>query len=132
MSRKSMQLNRGPLGARRQHGMSTLLIVSVVALAVTGTTLASVYALRGSQQRQLTTHSMTTAQAAAWRGVEVLRAALEQLDSAELVALQPTDVTGAWLTDVGVQRARITAKNTVGTNVYRITAAVTGLPELNG
>ena len=126
MSRKSMQLNRGPLGARRQHGMSTLLIVSVVALAVTGTTLASVYALRGSQQRQLTTHSMTTAQAAAWRGVEVLRAALEQLDSAELVALQPTDVTGAWLTDVGVQRARITAKNTVGTNVYRITAAVTG------
>ena len=127
MRRKTIRSNRGTsLGARRQRGMSTLLIVSVVALAVTGTTLATVYALKGSQQRQLTTHAMTTAQAAAWRGVEVLRNALEQLNTAELEALQTGAVTGAWLSDVGVKQARIAAKDPLGTSGYRITAIVTG------
>ncbi len=58
---------------RRQRGVATLLIVLVVGLAVSVTVAATVYSLRGTQAKQLTTHSATAAQAAAWRGVEALR-----------------------------------------------------------
>jgi len=62
-----------PPSRRRQRGVATLLIVLVVGLAVSVTVAATVYSLRGTQAKQLTTHSATAAQAAAWRGVEALR-----------------------------------------------------------
>lgn len=57
----------------RQHGVATLLILLLVGLAVVVTALAVAYSLRSNQQRQLATHSVTTAQASAWRGVEFVR-----------------------------------------------------------
>ena len=57
----------------RQRGVATLLILLLTGLAVVVTALAVAYALRSNQQRQLATHSVTTAQASAWRGVEFLR-----------------------------------------------------------
>lgn len=61
----------------RQHGVATLLILLLVGLAVVVTALAVAYSLRSNQQRQLATHSVTTAQASAWRGVEFVRDVLE-------------------------------------------------------
>ncbi|PZU25844.1 MAG: hypothetical protein DI584_12965, partial [Stenotrophomonas sp.] len=58
---------------KRQRGVATLLIVLMVGLAVSVTVAATIYSLRGTQSQQLTTHSATAAQAAAWRGVEALR-----------------------------------------------------------
>ncbi|GEM_PF-384702 len=68
-------------GQRAQRGVATILILLLVALAVTVTVLIVAYSLRGSQQRQLTVHSTTAAQGAAWRGVEVLRAGLVNVDA---------------------------------------------------
>ncbi|KAF1687221.1 hypothetical protein B1992_04350 [Pseudoxanthomonas broegbernensis] len=50
---------------------------------MTVTALAVAYALRGNQQRQLATHSVTTAQASAWRGVEFLRDALAGMSATD-------------------------------------------------
>ncbi|MCR6685677.1 hypothetical protein [Pseudoxanthomonas sp.] len=61
----------------RQRGVATLLILLLVGLAVVVTALAVAYSLRSNQQRQLATHSVTTAQASAWRGVEFVRDVLE-------------------------------------------------------
>jgi hypothetical protein len=66
-------------GHRGQRGVATLLILLLVGLAVGVTALAVAYSLRSNQQRQLATHSITTAQASAWRGVEFLRSALAGL-----------------------------------------------------
>jgi len=70
--------------ARAQRGVATLLILLLVALAVAVTVLAVAYSLRGTQQRQLTVHSATAAQGAAWRAVEVLRSGLVQVDGATM------------------------------------------------
>lgn len=64
---------------RRQHGVATLLITVMLGLAVTTTVLYTAYALRGTQQRHLTTHAATSAQASAWRGVEIVRLGLVDL-----------------------------------------------------
>ena len=82
----TMLKNRTWSAPSRQRGMATLYIVLAVGLAVSVTVAASFYALRGDQQRQITTHSVTAAQAAAWRGVEVLRRYLLEVDQATLAS----------------------------------------------
>lgn len=79
-SRRIRPRHRRPAIAR-QRGISTILILLLVGLAVTVTALAVAYALRGNQQRQLATHSVTTAQASAWRGVEFVRSVLERMSA---------------------------------------------------
>ena len=64
---------------RRQRGVATILILLLLGLAIGVTVLTMTVSLRGTQQRQLTTHAATAAQGAAWRGVEAIRTALLQL-----------------------------------------------------
>ncbi|WP_433852603.1 hypothetical protein [Stenotrophomonas nitritireducens] len=108
---------------RRQRGVATLLIVLVVGLAVSVTVAATVYSLRGTQAKQLTTHSATAAQAAAWRGVEALRQYLLQLDKTQLAGLSG-EVTG--MGALGVRSASIVGVAASGLDRYRVNATVTG------
>ncbi len=111
----------------RQRGVATLLIVLMVGLAVSVAAATSMYALRGAQSAQLTTHAATSAQANAWRGVEALRQYLLQVD-------QPTYTawTGAsnravdGMSSLGVKQATVTDVEPNGTNAFRVTAQVTG------
>lgn len=79
MSKSTERVRRRRPSASRQRGVATLLILLLVGLAVVVTALAVAYSLRSNQQRQLATHSVTTAQASAWRGVEFLRDALAKM-----------------------------------------------------
>lgn len=67
------------LGRRRQGGVATLFIILMVGMAVTTSVMFTVHSLRSAQQRHLTTHATTSAQAAAWRGVEIVRLALSEM-----------------------------------------------------
>lgn len=113
--------------ARNQRGIATILIVLMVGLAVSVTVAATVYSLRGTQQRQLTTHSLTAAQATAWRGVEALRLYLLQVDKAVWPSWVGNDIKPvAGLGALGVSSAQLTSIEASGSNQYRITAQITG------
>lgn len=111
----------------RQRGIATLLIVLMVGLAVSVTVAATVYSLRGSQSKQLTTHSATAAQAAAWRGVEALRLYLLQVEKTVWPGWVGNDVKPVGgLAGLGVRSANVTSVEATGSNRYRVTAQVTG------
>lgn len=69
-----------------QRGVATILIVLMVGLAVSVTVAAALYALRGNQQRQLASHSATSAQASAWRGAEFMRTLVQDIVNKEEIA----------------------------------------------
>ncbi|WP_377004265.1 hypothetical protein [Coralloluteibacterium thermophilus] len=124
--------------------MATLLIILLIGLALAVTALAAAHALRGSQQRQLTTHAATAAQGAAWRGVEALRLALRAAGPDALAAWTGPPAGDAWedscgaaptaldmevggTAAIGVPRARLTRIcRTATPGVYRVTAEITG------
>lgn len=121
---------RGRLTAiNKQRGVTTILIVLMVGLGVSVAVLGAAYTLRSTQQQQLTTHAVTAAQAAAWRGVEIIRTFLTTLDAGDLDSLEGKPITvadkatsgslGITATVTGVQEI------SSGTH-YRITAQVTG------
>lgn len=70
---------------RRQRGMATILIALFIGIAVAATSLSILHSMRSTQERQLTVHAQTHAQASAWTGMNALRAHLESLDETELV-----------------------------------------------
>lgn len=112
---------------RGQRGIATVLIVLLVGLAVSVTVAATIYSLRGTQSKQLTAHSATSAQAAAWRGVEALRLYLLQVEKSVWPGWVGNDakpVSG--LGALGVRKALVTAVESVGSDRYRVTAQVTG------
>lgn len=112
---------------KRQRGVATLLIVLMVGLAVSVTVAATIYSLRGTQSQQLTTHSATAAQAAAWRGVEALRLYLLQVETnvwPGWVGNDAKPVTG--LEALGVRAATVTSVEAAGSDRYRVSAQVTG------
>ena len=112
---------------KRQRGVATLLIVLMVGLAVSVTVAATIYSLRGTQSQQLTTHSATAAQAAAWRGVEALRLYLLQVETSVWPGWVGNDakpVTG--LEALGVRAATVTSVAVAGSDHYQVTARVTG------
>lgn len=112
---------------RRQRGIATLLIVLMVGLAVSVTVAATVYSLRGSQSQQLTTHSATAAQAAAWRGVEALRLYLLQVEKSVWPGWVGNDAKPvAGLGALGVSSAVVTSVQAAGGAQYQVTARVTG------
>lgn len=118
---------RQPSLRQRQRGVATLLIVLMVGLAVSAAVATSVYALRGTQSSELTTHAATTAQANAWRGVEALRQYLLQVPATTYNGWSSTTnqaVSG--LTSLGVSQATINSVVATGTNQYQVTANVTG------
>jgi hypothetical protein len=121
------------LPPRRQRGVATLLIVLMVGLAVSVAAATSVYALRGAQSAQLTAHATTAAQANAWRGVEVLRQYLLQVDPATMqgwakvppTTANPSGIQG--LDALGVAQAGLTGVTAMPDGIhYQITANVTG------
>lgn len=124
-----------PLQGRRssQRGMATLYIVLAVGLGVSVTVAASMYALRGDQQRQITTHSVTSAQAAAWRGVEVVRRYLLALDQDTLAQWSapgglalPATISGLQPLGIPDGNARITAISGSGSS-FQATVSITAL-----
>lgn len=113
---------------KRQRGVATLLIVLMVGLAVSVTVAATIYSLRGTQSQQLTTHSATAAQAAAWRGVEALRLYLVQVETGVWPGWVGNDakpVSG--LEGLGVRAATVTSVEAAGTDRYRVSAQVIGM-----
>lgn len=125
--------HRSP-GPARQKGMATLWIVLMVGLAVSVTVAASIYALRGDQQRQVTTHSVTAAQAAAWRGVEVVRRYLLAVDPATMAGwanangglAMPATFSGMGAIGIPDGNAQITALSGASGN-YQVAATITAL-----
>lgn len=113
---------------KRQRGVATLLIVLMVGLAVSVTVAATVYSLRGTQSQQLTTHSATAAQAAAWRGVEALRLYLLQVEKGVWpgwIGNEAKPVSG--LEALGVRAATVTSVEAGGSDHYRVSAQVIGM-----
>ncbi|MCY1333729.1 hypothetical protein D9M69_194650 [compost metagenome] len=70
----------------RQRGMTTVLIVMIVSLAMGAAALMIILGVRGNQERQAMVHATTHSQAGAWAGVELYRRYFEQLsvDEAQL------------------------------------------------
>ena len=57
---------------KKQSGIATILIVVLVGAAMTATALSLIHSVKSTQQKQITAHAATNAQAAAWAGVENL------------------------------------------------------------
>jgi len=128
MTKEHAHMDRNRYSAwKRQRGVATLLIVLMVGLAVSVTVAATIYSLRGAQSQQLTTHSATAAQAAAWRGVEALRLYLLQVETSVWPGWVGNDakpVTG--LEALGIRAATVTSVEATGNDHYRVSAQVTG------
>lgn len=114
----------------RQRGIATLLIVLLLGLAVSVTVAATIFSLRSNQQLQITTHSVRSAQAAAWRGVEAIRQYLLSLENTTYdswINDPPSfPLTIKSLSSIGVSQAKITKieKTTTG---YLVMSQVTGV-----
>ena len=127
-----------PAAPRRQRGIATLLIILLLCAAIAVTAMGAAYALRGTQQRQMTVHAATSAQGAAWRGVEAVRLALTQAGLTTLTEWcngntcaagdQVLDKTIDGLATIGVPDARLVRirRPDPAKDIYLVTAQVTG------
>ena len=127
-----------PAAPRRQRGIATLLIILLLCAAISVTAMGAAYALRGTQQRQMTVHAATSAQGAAWRGVETVRLALTQAGLPTLTEWcnndtcaagdQVLDKTIGDLETIGVPDARLVRirRPDPAKDIYLVTAQVTG------
>ena len=127
-----------PAAPRRQRGIATLLIILLLCAAISVTAMGAAYALRGTQQRQMTVHAATSAQGAAWRGVETVRLALTQAGLPTLTGWcnnntcadgdQVLDKTIGGLATIGVPDARLVRirRPDPAKDIYLVTAQVTG------
>lgn len=120
-----------PSSPARQRGMATLYVVLAVGLGVSVTVAASIYTLRGNQQRQVTTHAVTAAQAAAWRGAETVRRYLLEVGQPTMAQWTtslavPATISGMSVLGIPDGNARITSISGSGNN-YRIGVAITAM-----
>ena len=127
-----------PAAPRRQRGIATLLIILLLCAAIAVTAMGAAYALRGTQQRQMTVHAATSAQGAAWRGVETVRLALIEAGLTKLTEWcnedtcadgdQVLDKTIGDLETIGVPDARLVRirRPDPAKDIYLVTAQVTG------
>ena len=125
-----------PAAPRRQRGIATLLIILLLCAAIAVTAMGAAYALRGTQQRQMTVHAATSAQGAAWRGVETVRLALIEAGLPRLTEWcntcadgdQVLDKTIGGLETIGVPDARLVRirRPDPAKDIYLVTAQVTG------
>ena len=118
---------------QRQNGIATILIVLLLGLAVSVTVAATVYGLRSNQQQQVTTHAVSAAQAAAWRGVETVRQYLLKADQEafkkwaahqDQLPLPIHGLDGINIPDGNAFMTRITSLDS-GTH-YQLTCRITG------
>jgi hypothetical protein len=56
---------------KNQRGIATVLIVLLVGVALSASTLGVIYSLKATQNKQVTSHAKTNAEAAAWTLVDV-------------------------------------------------------------
>ncbi|BCE01585.1 hypothetical protein [Marinicellulosiphila megalodicopiae] len=64
---------------KKQNGVATLMIVLVIGMILTVSTLTVMYSSKGTQQKQISTHALTHAQAGVWAGAEVFRNYFDRL-----------------------------------------------------
>lgn len=95
---------RTPRLPARQRGMATLMIILLAGLALTVTALGVTHAVRSAQDKQVTVHAATHAQAGAWTGVEVFRQYLKSINQASLEALAAGQAVSISLGDMALGR----------------------------
>lgn len=110
----------------RQRGVMNLLLVLLVGLAMTVTTMGVVHVMRGSQEGQLSLHSITPAQGSAWMGAEVVRRYLAVADMTALSkgALKVDDCDGLDIDILNVTSSTTTVSGK-NTTVYQVVANLT-------
>lgn len=120
---------RIPVHPRRdgQRGLATILLVLMVGAALTATVLGVSYSVRGAQDKTLSMHAQTTAQARAWAGVELVRQYLlqESLTTPPWPSLPWSPaITGTSASQLGVSIVSMTGPDAGG--FYAVTADITG------
>ncbi|WP_314409509.1 hypothetical protein [Pseudomonas kuykendallii] len=114
---------RTPRLPARQRGMATLMIILLAGLALTVTALGVTHAVRSAQDKQVTVHAATHAQAGAWTGVEVFRQYLKSINQASLEALAAGQAVSISLGDMAL--GAVIVQNTVTSgSTRRITANI--------
>lgn len=68
----------------RETGMATILVMTLVGLAVTATTLGTIYTIRSTQDSHLAIHANIGSESLAWAGVELTRQYLATADAETL------------------------------------------------
>lgn len=120
---------RAEAARARQHqrGITTILVVMLVGLALTATALGVAHSVRGAQDKALAVHTATLAQQRTWAGVELVR---QYLQTANLSA--PAWTTLPWtIPATGIDSSAISARlvEVSGPDAdgnYRVTADVNG------
>lgn len=118
---------------RRQRGVAALLVILLLGIAVGASVMLTARSLSSLQERTLSAHAMAPAQATAWRGVELVRRWLGEVDATALEswagsgAVVPLAFTGS---DLGIS-ARLTLVEADGTG-YRVTAESSGVAAAGG
>lgn len=110
----------------RQRGVMNLLLVLLVGLAMTVTTMGVVHVMRGSQEGQLSLHSITPAQGSTWTGAEVVRRYLAVADMTSLktgaLKVDGCDSLSVNILNVTQTKATVSGKSTT---VYQVVANLT-------
>lgn len=124
------QIQRNRVSRRKQRGIATIFVILLAGMALTAAAFGAFHALRSAQQRQLSVHATTPAQATAWRGAEIIRSYLGQLDLATVkrwVTLGPP--VGLAINGVPGITAQVTAVEQINppAEQYRVTVEVRGL-----
>lgn len=110
-----------------QRGIATILLVLLIGTALTASVLGASYAVRGAQDKTLSLHASTTAQARAWAGVELVRQYLQQ----ETLSPPPWSAL-PWspaITGIGADALSVRIVASSGPDAagrYRVTADITG------
>lgn len=108
----------------RQRGMATILIILLAGLALTVTALGIVHAVRGAQDKQITVHAATHAQAGAWAGVEVFRLYLQQIDQSTLEALSAGQEISIAIGGMALNATIVPNTVPSGSSAHQITANI--------
>ena len=125
------QDKRGSPG--RQRGVAALLVILLLGVAVGAAVMLTARSLNSLQEQALSVHATAPAQATAWRGVEVVRRWLDEVDATALEswadsgAEVPLTFTGS---DLGIT-ARLTRVEKDGAG-YRVTAESSGVAAAGG
>jgi len=117
-----MPRHRGTLGSY-QRGIAGVLFVLLAGLGLSAAALGTLYAVRATQEREVSLHAATHAQAGAWAGVEVLRLYLQSIDSDTLAALTANQKLSIQLGELNLD-ATLVSNELRSDETYRVTANI--------
>ncbi|GLQ94180.1 hypothetical protein [Dyella acidisoli] len=110
----------------RQRGVMNLLLVLLIGLAMTVTTMGVVHVMRGSQEGQLSLHSITPAQGSTWMGAETVRRYLAVTNMTSLstgaLKIDGSDALAVNILNITQSTATVSGKSTT---VYQVVANIT-------